>query len=62
MKVPTFSNSSLHFKSHIYLIILDFTGKFDVLTGHFFIEKIFDTLYNNSTLPGGAYGILFTTG
>ena len=49
MKVPTFSNSSLHLKSHIYLIILDFTGKFNVLTGHFFIEKIFDMLYNNST-------------
>ena len=49
MKVPTFSNPSLRFKSIIYLKKLDFTGKFNVLTGHFFIEKIFDMLYNNST-------------
>lgn len=49
MKVPTFSNSLVHLKSLIYLINLDFTGKFNVLTGHFFIEKIFDMSYNNST-------------
>lgn len=49
MKVPTFSNPSLRFKSIIYLKNLDFTGKFNVLTGHFFIEKIFDMLHDNST-------------
>ena len=38
-----------YFKSLKYLKRLDFTGKFNVLTGHFFIEKNFDILYNNST-------------
>ena len=46
MKVPTFSNPSLRFKSITYLKKPDFTGKFNVLTGHFFIEKKFDMLYN----------------
>jgi hypothetical protein len=49
MKVPTFSNPSLRFKSITYLKKPDFTGKFNVLTGHFFIEKKFDMLYNDST-------------
>ena len=49
MKVPTFSNFPLHLKSFRYLKNLDFTGKFNVLAGHFFIENFFDMLYNNST-------------
>jgi len=49
MKVSTFSNFLIHLKSLRYLKNLDFIGKFNVLTGHFFIKKIFDTLYNNST-------------
>ena len=49
MKVPTFSNFPIRFKSHIYPKKLDFIGKFNVLTGHFFIVKIFVMLYNNST-------------
>ena len=49
MKVPTFSNPPIHLKSLRYLINLVFTGKFNIFTGHFFIEKIFDMLYNDST-------------
>ncbi len=49
MKVPTFSNFPHTFQIAIYLNNLDFTGKFNVPTGHFFIKKIFDMLYNNST-------------
>ena len=49
VKVPTFQISPVRFKSPIYLKRLDFTGKFNVLTGHFFIEKIFYMLYNSST-------------
>lgn len=49
MKVPTFSILPMHFRLLKYLKRLDFTGKFNVLTGHFFIEIFFGMLYNNST-------------
>ena len=49
MKIPTFSNFLIRLKSLIYPEKLDFIGKFNVLTGHFFIENFFDMLYNNST-------------
>ena len=41
MKVPTFSILPMHFRLLKYLKRLDFTGKFNVLTGHFFIENFF---------------------
>ena len=41
MKVPTFSILPMHFRLLKYLKRLDFTGKFNVLTGHFFIEIFF---------------------
>ena len=49
MKVPTFSILPMHFRLLKYLKRLDFTGKFNVLTGHFFIENFFGMLYNSST-------------
>ena len=49
MKIPTFSNFLIRLKSLIYPEKLDFIAKFNVLTGHFFIEIFFDILYNNST-------------
>ena len=49
MKVPTFSILPINFRLLKHLKKLDFTGKSNVLTGHFFIEEIFSLLYNNST-------------
>ena len=37
MKVSTFSNFLIHLKSLRYLKNLDFTGKFNILAGHFLI-------------------------
>ena len=38
MKVPMFSIFLIHFKSLKYLKKLDFTEKFNVLTGHFLLK------------------------
>lgn len=49
MKVPTFSNFPLHFKLLKYLKNACFYWKIQCPHKAFFIEKIFDMLYNNST-------------